>query len=447
MQQIGFPSTNTGPQNVGQQNSATQNPPQQPQTVPQQAHVVNNSTASFSGAGFQVVPFVLVPAYIMAYPQMMAGAPVNAQGGVNSGAVPDAPTQGVHVTSNPTNSLSSPGGNSFGGSSFGSYGMSGFAMGGFAMPVMMSPVLLQMGFPIYAPTQASTHQPSQPNPVLDAPPSVPAVDADPITVPDPIVRPVVNTDRDVIDVVPNTEHTTNFPTLPIAQLSATDFADYRLIEKSKQQETSLVLELMTQDGDVITLDFNQLDSMEMSRFGGNTLDGQNVKDYSFREATERVVTMQVSGDISSEEQAAIDEVLSTIVSVVQSFFTGEVGDAIDKLKSMDFDAQQLSSLALNMSMTKSASVTKAYHDGADGQLHDVAQNDASVDQALDFLATEQKRLIDLAKSVLDAPSSANLIRSLVPPLLSEPFADLRKEIIASQQVQEPDEVDETEAAS
>ncbi|NOX52735.1 MAG: hypothetical protein GXP16_19695, partial [Gammaproteobacteria bacterium] len=230
MQQIGFPSTNTGPQNVGQQNSATQNPPQQPQAAPQQNHVVNNSTASFGGAAFQVAPFVLVPAYIMAYPQMMASAPANAQGGVNSsagGAVPDGPTQAVHVTSNPTNSLSSPGGNNFGGSNFGSYGMSGFGMGGFAMPVMMSPVLLQMGFPIYAPIQASTQQPSQPsqpNPVLDAPPPVP----------DPIAPPTGNTNGTVIDVVPNTEPTTNFPTLPIAQLTAADFADYRLIEKSKQ---------------------------------------------------------------------------------------------------------------------------------------------------------------------------------------------------------------------
>ena len=55
----------------------------------------------------------------------------------------------------------------------------------------------------------------------------------------------------------------------------------------------------------------------------------------------------------------------------------------------------------------------------------------SVDQALEFIATEQKRLVDIAKALFDAPSAAKLVRSLVPPLMSEPFSQLNEQIAAA----------------
>jgi hypothetical protein len=218
--------------------------------------------------------------------------------------------------------------------------------------------------------------------------------------------------------------------LPITELGAEDFAKYRLLEKTKQQETSLSLELITADGDKISLNFEQLDSMEMTRFHGRTLDSDKVKDVSFHEQTDRVVNMEVVGDLSDAEKAAIGNVLSTIIDVVNKFFTGDVGQAVDKLKNMDFDGQQLAELSLNMSMSKSASVSKAYHNGGD-HLHELKNREADIGQALEYLANEQKRLIDMSKDIFDAPSAAKLIRSLVPPMLSDPFSQLREQIAAS----------------
>ena len=141
--------------------------------------------------------------------------------------------------------------------------------------------------------------------------------------------------------------------------------------------------------------------------------------------------MDVVGDLSAEEKAAIDTVLSTIVQAVNKFFTGNVGDAVAKLKQMDFDGQQLAELSLNMSMSKSVAVTNGYHNG-DNYLHDLKNRDDGINQALEFLASEQKRLVDVAKDYFDAPSAAKLVRSLVPPMLSEPFAQLREQVATNE---------------
>ena len=133
--------------------------------------------------------------------------------------------------------------------------------------------------------------------------------------------------------------------------------------------------------------------------------------------------------------------LDAVITSVQSFFSGDTSAAIDRLKSMDFDTAQLGELALNMSMSKSVEMTRGYHNGSD-RLHDLMEEDADVASALEFIASEQKRLIDVAGSVLDRPSSAKLVRSLLPPLMSEPFAALESKVNAARN---PDETIEAQA--
>ena len=121
------------------------------------------------------------------------------------------------------------------------------------------------------------------------------------------------------------------PTVPpIVQLDNGDFAKYRSIEKSARQETSLSLELKTKDGDSITLDFSQIDSFDMSRFRGRTADGDRVADQSYNEGMERVVNMDVLGDLSDAEQAADDSVLQSVMQAVESFFRGDTGQAVTR---------------------------------------------------------------------------------------------------------------------
>ncbi len=401
------------------------------------AHTTDNPTSSAPNAGVpapaattgamtgpKMAPMTMMtPAYMMAYPQMSQMGQMSGAGYAGGAAAAGAAGSG-HVTANPTNATVQQ---DVGAAGFGGYGGTGM-YGGFAMPVMMmAPVFFQLGYPMVF--QGSQAQP----PVTDAgtvaadAPAVDAPAAEVVDVPDPVAQAPVNTDPVVIDVVPETD-AADAPTVPpIVQLDNGDFAKYRSIEKSARQETSLSLELTTKDGDTITLDFSQIDSFDMSRFRGRTADGDKVTDQSYNEGMERVVNMDVLGNLSDEEKAAVDSVLQSVMQAVDSFFRGDVGQAVQKLKAMDFDGGQLAELSLNMSMSKSAEVSKAFFNGADA-MQDLMDRDANLSQALEFIASEQKRLIDLAKDVLDAPSAVGLVRSLMPPLMSDPFAELAEQV-------------------
>ena len=417
----------------------------QPQTQGGAGHNTQNPTSVVSGgasggfvaSAFAVAPVALVPTYMVAYPQMMAtGMPMAGTGMAGAGAA-NGGAEGQHVTSNPTNSM--PGDQSgfhFGGASLG---------GMYGMPMMMSPMFVAFGFPVFGYAAAPGGQPpANPSEPVDVPDAVePDVIEDVVPAPVPDVE--VPVEGPVIDVVPpssNDEPGPSLPNLPV-EVSADEFAKYRMVETSKKLETNLEFSLKTLEGDEITLSFNQLDVQEMSRFGGKTLDGQRVRDFDFNESSERIVNMDVVGELDADEYAAVQSVLSSVVEAVQSFFTGDMMSAMSKLKAMDFDSSELAELSLNMSMSKSAEVTKGYHNG-DDRLHDLRNRDADVVNALEFMANEQKRLIDVASEVLEMPSAVKMVKALIPPMMSEPFAELRDEIQSAKEVVESDNEPVTE---
>ena len=362
------------------------------------------------------VPAFLTPAFALVAPQLGATAGYGAAGSVPGGQA----AEGQHVTANPTNAMANSAGGSAGAFAAGGFGLAA----GFGMPVMfLAPVFL--GFPLAVPPAGGQSPAPQPAP---APEPAPApVDEAPLPdpVPQPAPAPQPPVEAPVIDVVP--EQPANLPNLPISELTAEDFARYRSREVDKRFEANLSLDLRTQEGDTVTLDFSQLDVLEKSRFRGRTLDGGKVRDFEFNQSQDRLVNAELTGDLNDAERAAIGNVISTVIEVAQSFFRGDVGQAVAKLQSMDFQADQLAELSLNMSMSASVAVSSAYHNG-DDRLHQLAGRDSDVSQALEFMASEQKRLLDLAQEELDPASAAKLVRTLLPTLLSEPFAELNEAI-------------------
>ena len=412
MNQIGFPSGFVGFNQFHQVSNPTSQVAAAPQYV---AAPMPMAVAAY--------PMAMMPAYMMAQPQMAGMMPMSASGAAMGG------TQGGgHVTQNPTNAT--PG--EYGA---GAAGM-GMGMGGFyGMPMMISPVFMAMGFPMmaFAPQQGGGEvidAPAAPSDVVaDVPAAdVPAVDAEIIT--EAPEQPIPSTDGAVVDVVPEDTENPSLPSLPITELSAAEFDKYRFKETELKSETSLSMSLTTLDGDVISLDFSQMDIQSSEKFAGKTLDGSRVRDMSYFEDSERLVNMEVTGELSEAERAAIDGVLGTVMDVVQRFFSGDMEGAVAKLKMMDFDSSELAELSLQMSMSKSAEINRGYHDGMD-KLHQLANKDAEIGNALEFLANEQKRLVDLASNVLETPSAVKLVKSLLPPLLSEPFAALQEEVMAA----------------
>jgi len=387
------------------------------------------------------------PAYLMVAPQMaqMAGMPVAgmpvagmpvagmpvagmppSMGQFSSGD-PASPTgTGGHVTHNPTNSLSA-GGDGFGASAYPGGAFPGGAMaspvgfGAFMMaqPMMLAPVFFM---PVFAGFAAGFGAGAQP-PVAAEPPAAPVaeVPAAPVQVADDVAPPVSE------EVVNDPEVVEDDFTLPIKQYSAEEFSRFRMKSLDAELVTSLQLSLKTNEGDEITLDFNQVDVLQRTKFAGRSLEGDRVRVNSFNEETDRVVNMNVSGDLSDSEKAAVDSVLARVIEVANKFFEGSVGAALNKLKTMEFDTGTLAELSLKMSMTKSVEFTRAYQGGED-QLRRLAERDGGINNMLEFFADEQKKLIDMASEVLDGESAVKLVKSLLPPMLEEPLQALVAEV-------------------
>lgn len=342
-----------------------------------------------------------------------------------------------HQVSNPTNSLasvdSSQAANPYASSSFGAPSAAlpfilspGFAQNG--APVMLALPVFAFGFmaaPIQqAPVQqAPVQQAPVQQPTLQEPsaqdPSVaaPVVPEAPVSV-TPVAPPVT---APVIDVAPIATPTQPAPEIVVSALTNAEFAKYEQEQISSELETQLKLSLTTAEGDTITLDFSQLDILKSNNLSGLDASDKPLEDMTDSADMERLVKMDVQGDLSADEQKAVDALLEDITAVAQKFFSGSMNDAASMLRELDFDTSQLAELSLKMSMTRTTEIQSGYREGLD-QLDQLSSRGGEVMEMLDFMATEQRRLIDRAKDVFDDESAVRVVTSLIPSLLEQPAA-------------------------
>ncbi len=190
---------------------------------------------------------------------------------------------------------------------------------------------------------------------------------------------------------------------------AASFSSY-----SERNETEFSLELRTREGDVVSLNFRQLDYRSSAQGNGTSVSEQGL---------DRMVNMSVTGDLSDAEFAAIDRMLAQVTEEAASFFEGDLLATAARLTSLDFDSEQLASFSLDFTRTSQIELTQVYTD-SNQSLSDLASRDGGVASLLEMLASTQRQLMEEAKVLFDAPSAAKFARSLVPELFS--FGDESK---------------------
>lgn len=355
-----------------------------------------------------------------------------------------APGASGHTVVNSTNALASSeaqGAGALGAGAGVTQGGAGVAQGvvagsfGYAQPAFLVPAILPVGLPVFIAVGvfafASPIAAPQPTPVASPGPAPtpavpPATDKAP-----PAADAPVSGEPPVIDVPPVTTPAAKDDTpAPVVSLSNPEFARYAERFETQSLTSELVLSLRTAEGDEISLNFKQLDVLQTETFSGQQLSGERVRRDDESESSERFVTIEVDGDLSAEERAAIDRVIAGVTDVANQFFSGAYDEARTQLASLDFDASTLSELSLNLTTTRQADIARSYRGDAD-PLDQLRNRGGEIVQALEFLATEQRQLIDSAKDVFDDASAARLVRTLVPSLLADAVSDLRDEIAES----------------
>ena len=133
-----------------------------------------------------------------------------------------------------------------------------------------------------------------------------------------------------------------------------------------------------------------------------------------------MVNVEVRGDLSNAEKEAINKVLSAVIEAADKFFDGSLDKAMKQLMSMDFDTKELAEFSLQMNMSKSVEVTRAYQGGR-RHLANLADRDNGIMKVLKHFAREQHKLIELAGEVLNKESAVRLIKTLLPSMLEDPL--------------------------
>ena len=118
------------------------------------------------------------------------------------------------------------------------------------------------------------------------------------------------------------------------------------------------MELTTQEGDVVTLSFQNAESYEETQYQENFEDGSSISAISTTASAASQYSMEIQGDLSDEELAAIEELSAKVAPIVEKFFSGAELDleesAVDLAESMGV-VQELK-LELEKTVTKTVSV-------------------------------------------------------------------------------------------
>jgi len=202
----------------------------------------------------------------------------------------------------------------------------------------------------------------------------------------------------------------------IERLGVEDLQRFRLKQRATELSASFSLALTTRDGDQVTLDYSQLDLFERSRFKARTDDGERIRFGERSNTSQRLVSLDVTGELDDGERAAIERLFDKIVDVANEFFQGSLKDAVAELKNLEFDGEELSDLALQFGRSQSRSALKAYGD-ADG-IDRLVTRDRTVSAALEYYADSERTLVEAAGEKFAQTSAVKLVRTVLPALVS-----------------------------
>jgi hypothetical protein len=135
-----------------------------------------------------------------------------------------------------------------------------------------------------------------------------------------------------------------------------DFNNASRYSSQASQQNSMSLELMTKDGDKISLSFMQsAQSFSYAEQEGHQL----ITAAGFEQGM--AWQMDVMGSLDEGEQKALGNLLQDIEKLSTSFFSGDLGGALEQAMQLGFDGNELASMSLNLRQESFSSVSRAYN--------------------------------------------------------------------------------------
>jgi hypothetical protein len=190
----------------------------------------------------------------------------------------------------------------------------------------------------------------------------------------------------------------------------------RLREQTQVEQVAFSFEVVTRDGDRVSVKLDLTDARSSSRFDARSDNGDSVHLQQFERTLERNVSIRVSGELDDAELAAIDKVSSQVVEIARDFLENGGNGAVEKAAQLDIDSTELGSFALSLAQRVTRSEQSIRFDG-----HQAARSLARLDPQfgadITGLGDALKELLTRDDADVDGGTKAQLAQRLLPHLL------------------------------
>lgn len=203
------------------------------------------------------------------------------------------------------------------------------------------------------------------------------------------------------------------PANDLAQLLETSLMRY---ESSASRNFSFTLK--TQDGDQITISADASRSVRAESAYANGQDGRELAGIRGELANASSFNLAINGELDEGELAAINDLLTQVGDLSETFFTGNIEDAFEMALNIGFDESEIARFSLNLKQEVTTRVETAYRQVQGDQGNSNAKN--SVAEQVQFANKGNNSLsrlavfIQMIEDVRNTADALGVEREVIP---------------------------------
>ena len=182
-----------------------------------------------------------------------------------------------------------------------------------------------------------------------------------------------------------------------------------------RQENTLEMEVLTQDGDRVTINIAAGEAFDYSAASRHS-PGQTLTTSNLLQGNYHDLSFSVHGELDNGELEALTELFSEINEIAHSFYGGDTGLAFEQAFSMGYEASELASFTINMAHTEVSSFTETYRNV---QALDQYAKGNPLQSMMDQLSEFSAEVIAAQERLLETPHAPQNYQSLFADMLSQ----------------------------
>lgn len=174
------------------------------------------------------------------------------------------------------------------------------------------------------------------------------------------------------------------------------------------RENSLSMDVVTREGDRVTVYFKQSQSAQSAQLSNNNASG-----VAFSATEQRQFDFEVEGSLNAREQKALAALFDDVAKLGDQFFNGNIGEALSQAMNLGFDTNELASMSVNLTQVTVSSRLSAYQ---------ATQPDLPTD-ALESVKSPLAAYVDSYKQTLEDMEPFSSRKRVMDELLSHMWPD------------------------